>query len=555
MIKNVNGIISIIMASLLLVIFILCTLFPGENLQFNTEPVTDLNEDWIYMEPDGTQLNLNLPARLKVEAGEKYAVRIWLDRDFSERKTLCIRTSMQTLQVLLDQDEIYSQGIENPKSSITIPMASMWNLVRLPEDSDGKELTLIFSSPFSSFSGCVNPIVYGTKSAVLYDLLEKYWFGLFVSFLIMLIGFLLITVPLIVRTKDWALFYLGLFSVFISLWLLAESKMLQFFTGNQFIIGGLAYIMLSLFPIPMLLYIRETVVTRWKRIYFCLACAFLINTVLCTLLQITDIWGFFGSLVLTHILLITGIAFTVLSLVLEIIKFKNKNALGFACTISILFTFAAVEFYGFFSRNFTDVSTYVRMGLILYICILGLSSLHRWRDVINKSREAQFFERMAYQDILTGGKNRRAFDNDIEHYFSAGAAGLKDFRLVIFDTNDLKYINDKFGHVTGDEALRKSYDCIEKAFSLSGSCYRIGGDEFACILPRCNDECYQELLTAFRRLVKEIGSNTAYPFEIAVGSAVFDPHRDSGFQGFLNRTDQAMYENKESFPDLYLQYL
>jgi GGDEF domain-containing protein len=77
----------------------------------------------------------------------------------------------------------------------------------------------------------------------------------------------------------------------------------------------------------------------------------------------------------------------------------------------------------------------------------------RLRQLIHKSKEAQFYERMAFEDILTGGKTGR-----LRPRSQAGDVLLSARRpaLVVMDLNGLKSINDRYGHVMGDRALRTS---------------------------------------------------------------------------------------------------
>lgn len=57
----------------------------------------------------------------------------------------------------------------------------------------------------------------------------------------------------------------------------------------------------------------------------------------------------------------------------------------------------------------------------------------------------------------------------------------KDLQLILFDLDDLKKINDTHGHAVGDEAIKKAFDILNEIFKDYGECYRIGGDEFACL--------------------------------------------------------------------------
>ena len=476
----------------LVIIVVLCILAPGDNVHFSNEDVTELNSGWQIIDGNGDPASITLPTRLDVSAGEDYQIFIKLNEEFPDNTTLCIRSSLQTLRVLLDEQEIYSQGFHK-NTPIYTPVASMWNLIRLPRNTKGKTLRLVFSSPYPSMAGLVNPIIYGSKSAVLFYFMRTYGPGLLIALLILLIGLVLIIISFVIRSiLDRGLLYLGLFALFISMWLLAESKCFSFSQAISFISVEAPIWRWQFFPIPMLLYIRETVITHGKELYRVLPIVFLADLISCTALQVLGIASFFETVAVTHSLIIISIVVTSGSLIVEIKKYKNKSAVRFSWCICLLILFATFEFIGFYREDYLNTSVFLRIGLMLYISILGIDSILRLRRLIHKSEEAQFLERMAYEDILTGGKNRAAYVRDLGERLSS--ANTRNLRLVVMDLNGLKTINDQYGHVVGDDALQKSYQCIRDAFDTLGECYRIGGDEFACILPDCDESFYSEAI-------------------------------------------------------------
>jgi diguanylate cyclase (GGDEF)-like protein len=70
-----------------------------------------------------------------------------------------------------------------------------------------------------------------------------------------------------------------------------------------------------------------------------------------------------------------------------------------------------------------------------------------------------------------------AFERDIDEIFKNDTKR-EQLRLIVFDLDGLKSINDAYGHVEGDKAIKKAFDIITETFKDNGMCYRIGGDEF-----------------------------------------------------------------------------
>lgn len=528
--------------STLLVAIILTVLSNGENLQLNTQSVEYLDTGWSYIEPNKTLTAITLPADMDVPAGEEFGITATLP-DIRIDGSICFRTSLQTIRVVVDGKEIFRRQYDR-ESIINTPIASAWVVVPLSHVFANKTISVYFSSPYEAYSGYCNTVFYGSNSAVLFHLIQKYGAGFIIASVIFLIGLGLIIVSFFVRSvADRSLLYIGFFALFLSIWLLAESKMLQFFCGSQFLLGSTAYLSLSVFPIPLLLYISDTLAVKKKHGYRVLGGLFAADFIVCTVLQLTGIADFYESLPITHVLLIAGAIYMVYSLVRECVKHRNPEVVSFVRSFCVFLVFALMEAVNFYFFIFTPISFYLRIGLMIFILMLCINSVKRIRKDIDRGKEAAYFARMAYLDILTNGKNRNAFDRDMKQ-FDSEVLDAENIRLVFLDLNDLKSINDQHGHAAGDEAIRTTYEYMKVAFGGFGGCYRIGGDEFACILTDCDEACYEAARQVFNTLVAKANEQTKYEYSVAVGSAIFNKSIDGNLSSLLERVDRMMYQNK-----------
>ena len=165
-------------------------------------------------------------------------------------------------------------------------------------------------------------------------------------------------------------------------------------------------------------------------------------------------------------------------------------------------------------------------------------------DALNK-KLADLME----QDALTHVKNRTAYDKYVRHFNMDIASGMvKEFAVAYFDLNNLKTINDKYGHEAGDAYIRNSCKLICDTFKHS-PVFRIGGDEFLCII--CNDDFKNKdkLLQGMRdemelREKDPVKFSPAARVSVASGMAVFDKEKDTDVISVVNRADVLMYENK-----------
>jgi diguanylate cyclase len=121
----------------------------------------------------------------------------------------------------------------------------------------------------------------------------------------------------------------------------------------------------------------------------------------------------------------------------------------------------------------------------------------------------------------------------------------KCFRLVLMDLNELKAINDTYGHRAGDEALILSFSAVDEVFSPYGSCYRISGDEFACLLEPLDELLFREKTEALRTLLHSRSSGVPFTLELALGSRICRKDGEADFQSFYHEADNMMYEDKK----------
>lgn len=172
--------------------------------------------------------------------------------------------------------------------------------------------------------------------------------------------------------------------------------------------------------------------------------------------------------------------------------------------------------------------------------VIGIS------DIDEQIRREQDYEkalRMARKDALTGVKNHNAYideEKEIDRAIADGSA--PPFALVVCDINNLKHINDTFGHNAGNACIKNACNVICSVFKNS-PVFRIGGDEFAVILRGEDFENRAEL-------IKEIHSRNRIAEqndEIIVACGIADFHvGDEKLADVFERADANMYEDKES---------
>ena len=157
-------------------------------------------------------------------------------------------------------------------------------------------------------------------------------------------------------------------------------------------------------------------------------------------------------------------------------------------------------------------------------------------------------DRKAHVDALTSVRNKGAFtaylnklQDDMDSFGEPAECA-----LGVFDCDNLKKVNDHYGHDKGDIYLKTASRLICRVFQHS-PVFRIGGDEFAVVLLKDDFRNREELISQFRNSEEEICKNAENEWEqvrVTLGLAVYDPGTDGSVADVARRADRLMYENK-----------
>ena len=169
------------------------------------------------------------------------------------------------------------------------------------------------------------------------------------------------------------------------------------------------------------------------------------------------------------------------------------------------------------------------------------------KNIVYTESELARMAVLANQDALTGVRNKNAYDAfTIELWAKTRNRDMK-FAVCMIDINDLKGINDTFGHEKGDIYIRECCAVICKTFAHS-AVFRVGGDEFVAILLGEDYENRNKLLRKSRSEFERRGADmSAEPWlraSAAIGIAEYNRESDESIEAILSRADKEMYAEK-----------
>jgi two-component system cell cycle response regulator len=152
---------------------------------------------------------------------------------------------------------------------------------------------------------------------------------------------------------------------------------------------------------------------------------------------------------------------------------------------------------------------------------------------------------LAVTDELTGLYNRRGFLVSATNQLKLAHRNAQNLVLLFCDVNNLKWINDSFGHPEGDLALVRAADALEETFRDSDILARLGGDEFTVLASGAAIPNNEAIVSRIEEnLEKANGEETRYELTFSVGAARFDPEAPRSLSELMALADRDMYVQK-----------
>ena len=159
-------------------------------------------------------------------------------------------------------------------------------------------------------------------------------------------------------------------------------------------------------------------------------------------------------------------------------------------------------------------------------------------------RLVERFADAAREDPVTGMRNRRGFDETFELEVERARRTGHSLSLVLGDLDHFKQVNDRLGHPRGDEVLRRAGEILTSTNRRIDLAARVGGEEFAVLLPDSDERGAHVAAERMRRAIREGFADDSMPLTISFGIASFPAHGDNT-DDLMESADQALYTAKE----------
>src|SRR3954464_1647903 len=162
---------------------------------------------------------------------------------------------------------------------------------------------------------------------------------------------------------------------------------------------------------------------------------------------------------------------------------------------------------------------------------------------IENARRFREARQLADLDVLTGLHNRRYFHETLARECARAHRYERKLSLIVFDLDDFKAINDRIGHLAGDSVLAETAERVKDVVRSADVACRVGGDEFAVLLPESVASDADQL---YHRLLGAVGSRpVGQAGRLSVSAGIAELRGDDDPTSFFERADEALYRAKE----------
>lgn len=502
-------------------------------------------DHWYYYQ-DGQRIDVTLPGTIRLKDQGDLMLFCSDLKSEDAGMTLSTRGAVYRMQILLGDTVLYAyDDAAFPRN--TQMRAKINCIATLPSSSEGQPLTLVFQNEGNGVFS-LSSVYVGSSGSIFRQQCADEAFTFLMVFAMVLLGGIAAGGSVYlsaIHLGDRRFASIAAFLFLCAAWCALDSSIVQLLSGFSPIVCYLSFYAFMTLPIPLLCFVQGIGGMRRYRSLDVLLLLFCVNAAAQGVLEYLGFFAFIDMLFVTHLLMAATILTVGALLLVEYRKTGSREILFVLLSFGLLAIFglaAILLYWGTGTRHYGSI---FECGLLIFMLCLLTSLMTAMASSLRFRTEALVYKRLSQEDQLTGLRNRRGFDTLLDE-LEQTAETYRDIALIFMDLSRLKYVNDTFGHSAGDELIIGAARCMEKVFQDQGTCFRIGGDEFAVIIcsPTETEAIWRARLQA---VLRDYNATHRFPLSISFGVSFL---RDEAgllkrFSDWKYEADQAMYRDKQ----------
>ncbi len=525
-----------------------------------------LSNGWSIRRGDEVYSNVTLSEfRLEnAKKGEVVTIYYTIPPKYIIAPTIMFKSSLSAVEVSIDGEPVYSFGLEYAEKGKFIP--KKYNMVTISDETKPHNIEISFTISEDDAFNRFYPVYYGTKRELVKNFFQCHRLPIFVGGFFGIYACLLFSLGIFLTLLDRnevSIFISSAVSLLLGAYTYAYNDIFCFLSDRNDLFSIIEYVSLFLIPlsISVLLYTTHPNIASLKQ-----RIILGVNVAMPSLFIIIHMSGaihinrFVSAIQVISIIETLIILPALVAGVKEDQKTKLESdtytgvdaesylLLGFV----IIIVFAVLEITKYNYIKYTEITentttftsiNFLTLGMLFFIMCLFIYYFLHGIEHLNDSRVKEQLEGLAYTDALTGLMNRAKCMQYLAHL-----KGL--YAVISFDLDNLKKVNDAYGHGEGDRMLRSFAELLKKAFNDANLIGRTGGDEFLVVYESADhDHCEKGLQALYQYMEDFNQTSKHFTLSASSGCAYSTEVSNANIDDVFYLADSRMYKMKETHHD------
>ena len=472
------------------------------------------------------QYSVNVVEDHTAPVGIRKEYKITLQNFDSSESCLCLYLVHHSAEVYIEDELIQSLTVADT-NQISDTTSNNWLTIPIHENDSGKELRIVLTPLFENVTSFVPEFLVGSHYSIVVAQFKEDIPQLFIALLCIILSVFIalsqIFFMLQTKSRSWDMFHLAGFAFMLGLWKIASTKTSPIlFSNNTLALGYVSIGSLFLCSIFLQLYVSSFFTQKRRKQFLVITSLSCFTIYFVWLLQILNVSEFERMISISHILLVVTVASILFFSLLSRKEIKHNSlflilAIGLAIDVIcyykfanskyVIFTVVAFVFYTIivFSTNLMDATKKAQFD-----SPTGLINKSRWNELIQKIQLSE--------DIIA---------------------------ITMIDLNNLKHINDTYGHEVGDKMIAAFAKILKASFPSNSVICRWGGDEFVIMTEHKYAETNEKYIQKLQSSISDYNANSQeFTLSYGVGYCISTEYPDLDCNELLKIADKRMYANK-----------
>lgn len=464
---------------------------------------------------------------------------------------LRINIKQSSARVFIDNELIYEYGSDRVRQGKTLGTGFLF--VNFPSEYKGKTLKIQLNVTEDNVFTKFDSIRIYEWENVYRVIMTENRIPMFLGSFLVILGIVagVITIFALAKSiKFLKLFCVSMFSICMGLWTLCYYKVILIFSIPLYSISLIEYISLYLASLPVTIYMYEDVQRLKNKVikllYKILIAIQLITVFITMLLHTLDIVHFAATLKYMHTIILCSLVYFFIVLILNLKSSHQTENRLFLIGMLVVIICVAYDLVGYSMKRYLgntilSLKGVSSIGIMIFIFILIAIFYMDMTKKVMQETERNFLLKSAYTDEMTQLHNRRYCTEYMQNIQNKQEC---NYTVICFDLNNLKVMNDTYGHAKGDILIKSAAEVIAETFDEYGIVARMGGDEFIAILETADTYKIKELETKLQENINKKNKETEnLNMSMAYGYASGNSSKNN-IEKLYQEADDNMYAHK-----------